>query len=703
MKHFLRFTVCCLLAASAAFVTSCKEDDPKPDNGDGPGEAISVAARHALGLRTEAASADSPSSFRIVMSESGLTGTADAPQFAAAGKYVTITLHAIESDKFVLPAGTYPLVEGKPADGEGDLAASRFGTSDAQGTGGGTESLLSGSVTVTHTATGYKVELSAELAEKRTLTCVYEGAIDFGKEEEDPGPSYDLVLNAKFALGELYSAVGEDGSSDFYVIMSDVEMEGEADDPSPVGAGQFVMLDFCAIEREEGILPEGTYLFTLDEPADMKGMLDFSGYATTDESGEPTSEEPIYFSACTATVSYTDDGYKIEAIATLEDGRTLHCIYEGMIEFVPGGGSGDITLPGLEDNVETTFILAEGDYLGTSSDGTAQYTISFWDNDLNQNYRTTNRITLALIGPDSQTPLQLTPGQYTVSDSGAAGTLYPGSLDLATFQIIGSYCEQALVVNADYSLLYGMLVGGTVDIATSGNGYTVTADLIDADGNTIKGTYSGQIEIGNNSFYSTLEGDKQADVAGMPCELVYYADYFGVRGDNWSVFIGTEADGTEAFQIELIAPMGDYGDGLPAGEYIVTDLDSYPSSAGKTCVPGVYSGGYLYNSWYLGDYQDGYVFSMAPFTSGKVTVERSGNQYTIGVDIYDDAQDPHRVTSTWTGIPTIKNESGAQPAPQIYSRKRASAKTATKSAAERDHIAAHAVKVQPSAPKSPRW
>lgn len=699
MKHCLRITCCCLLAASAAFLTSCKDDDPKPDDGNGKGDRIELTAMHALGARTEHATDEDASGFRIVMSESEATGTADKPVFSA-GKYVTVVLYGSENVKYTLPAGTYPLVDGKPAAGKGDLAASSYGTADA---GGGSERLLSGSVTVTHTATGYKVELSAELAEKRTLTCVYEGAIDFGKEEEDPGPSYDLVLNAKFALGELYSAVGEDGSSDFYVIMSDVEMEGEADDPSPVGAGQFVMLDFCAIEREEGMLPEGTYLFTLGEPADMKGMLDFSGYATTDESGEPTSEEPVYFSACTATVAYTDDGYKIEAIATLEDGRTLHSIYEGMIEFVPGGGGGDITLPGLEDNIETTFILAEGNYFGTSSDGSAQYTISLWDNDLNQNFRTTNRITLALFGPDSHTPLQLTPGQYTVSDSGAAGTLYPGSLDLATFQIIGSYCEQALVVNDDYSLLYGMIAGGSVDISTSGNGYTITADLIDVDGNTIKGTYSGTIEVENKSFYSTLEGDKQADVAGMPCEITYFADYYGVKGDNWSIFIGTEEDATEAFQIELIAPMTGFDSGLPDGEYIVSDPESYPSSAGKICVPGVYSGGYLYESWYMGDYKDGYVFSMAPFATGKVTVARSGDQYTIGIDMYDDAQQPHHVTATWTGTPKISNESGAQPAPQPIPRKRASAKATAKNGSVRDRVAAHAVKVQPTAPKSPRW
>lgn len=699
MKHLLRITCCCLLAASAAFVTSCKDDDPKPDDGNGKGDRIELTAMHALGARTEHATDEDASGFRIVMSESEATGTADKPVFSA-GKYATVVLYGSENVKYTLPAGTYPLVDGKPAAGKGDLAASSYGTADA---GGGSERLLSGSVTVTHTEAGYKIELTAELTENRTLNCVYEGAIDFGKEQENPDPVYDVDLAAKYALGVVYSEVAEDGSSDFYLLLSDVEIAGDAEEPEVFGAGQLAVLDFCAIEREEGMLPEGTYQFTLEEPSDMKGMLDYSGYATTDESGEPTSEEPMYFSECTATVSYTDDGYKIEVSATLEDGRSFHGSYEGMIDFEQGGG-GDITLPGLEGDVNTTFTLAEASYEGLTEMGMAQYKINLYDNDFDQNFVTTNRLTLTLFTAETDDPLQIATGRYTVNTSGAAGTLYPGSLDMNTFMIVGSYCEQTLVITPpDYTLLYGMIGDGTVNVALNGTQYTITAALTDAEGNSIRGTYTGEIEVENNSFYSTLEGDKQADVAGMPCEISYFADYYGVKGDNWSIFIGTEEDGTEAFQIELIAPMTGFDSGLPEGEYIVSDPESYPSSAGKICVPGVYGGGYLYESWYMGDYQDGYVFSMAPFATGKVTVARSGDQYTIGIDMYDDAQQPHHVTATWTGTPKISNESGAQPAPQIESRKRASAKATAKNGSVHDRVAAHAVKVQPTAPKSPRW
>lgn len=699
MKHLLRITCCCLLAASAAFVTSCKDDDPKPDDGNGKGDRIEFTAMHALGARTEHATDEDASGFRIVMSENEATGTADKPVFSA-GKYATVVLYGSENVKYTLPAGTYPLVDGKPAAGKGELAASSYGTADA---GMGSERLLSGSVTVTHTEAGYKIELTAELTENRTLNCVYEGAIDFGKEQENPDPVYDVDLAAKYALGVVYSEVAEDGSSDFYLLLSDVEIAGDAEEPEVFGAGQIAILDFCAIEREEGMLPEGTYLFTIEEPSDMMGVLDYSGYATTDESGEPTSEEPISFSECTATVSYTDDGYQIEVLATLEDGRSFHGSYEGMIDFEQGGG--DITLPGLEGDVNTTFSISEASYFGLTERGTAQFKIDLYDNDFEQNPVTTNRLTLMLFTAETDDPLRIAPGRYTVNTSGAAGTLSPGSLDMNTFMIEGSYCEQTLVTTEpefDYELLYGMIASGTVDITVDGGQYVITAALVDKDGNSIRGTYTGQITIDDKSYYSNLEGDKQADLAGTPCLINYFGDYYGIGGDNWIIFAGSEEDGSEEFQIELLSPASGFAAGLPEGEYPVTPLGDY-RTGGHACVPGVFENPYMVSSWYLGNFMDGIIYSAAPFKRGKVTIDRAGDQYTIAVDIYDDAPEPNRVTGTWTGTPTIRDESGSQPAPQIESRKRASAKATAKNGSVHDRVAAHAVKVQPTAPKSPRW
>lgn len=663
---YLRFTTCCLLAALVSFAAGCSNDDSDtPGGGGGEGSAITIAAKHALGSRTENAAEDNSNSYRIVMSATEITGTAEAPKLTGAGQFVTILLYAAEQQANTLPEGTYTLVDGKPAAGQGDLNACRLETANAQGSAGANlQILLGGTVKVSHTAAGYKIELAGQLSGQRTLGCTYEGAIDFG-EKPGPTPTYDVEIDAKFALGLLASEVTEDGASDFYLALSDIEMDGDAENPFFGEAGQYMHLDFCAIEREPGILPEGTYHFTSDMPADMTGMIDYCDYNTTDEMGEP-SPEPTLLTECSATVSYTDDGYRIEATGKFEGGRTFRVSYEGMIEFEDGGG-GEISLPGLKGNVQATFTLPEAAYHGVTEEGTAHYTLELSDNDFDQNFITTNTLKLDLYTEATDTPLQIKAGTYSVEGSQFAGTLMPGRFDMDRLMVDGTHVEQYYVAEDDYSLLYGMVQEGTVTIEYADGQYTVTADLVDADGNTIKGSFTGTFTVANKSVFSNLKGDREVNLTGMPCDIEYYADLLGVRGDNWFVFIGTQADGTEALRIDLVAPMAGFAGGLPAGEYQVDKLTNFNDNL--LCVPGLTDGFNLEYSWYMGDYQDGWVMSQAPFTTGKVIVGRSGDQYTITLDIYDDNPVPNHITGSWTGVPTVLDKSAGQDDPRAASRK----------------------------------
>lgn len=705
MRHLLRITTCCLLAAFASLATGCKDDEPQPVTPPGGGDAITVTARYALGTRTENAATDQSTSYRIAMSESAITGTAEAPKLAGAGNYVTILLYGAETQQNTLPEGTYQLVDGTPSAGQGGLNACRLETTDAQGNPGtASQVLLGGSVKVSHTTAGYKIELSGQLSGERTLTCVYEGAIDFSSDGPIPD-EYDITLNAQFSLGMLYSEVAEDGSSDFYITLSDIEMDGDAEEPFFGEAGHYFSFDLVAIEQEPGMLPEGTYVFTAEDPVNMAGMLEYSGYNTTDEFGEPTSLELQPLASCTAVVSYTDDGYKIVATGALEDGRTFRCEYEGMIDLVEVGGGGDM-LPGLEGDVSTTFTIQEVAYHGLTQAGTAHYSLNFYDNDINAEFKTTNRLTLDLFTAASENPLQqIAAGTYNVEESLAASTIMTGSFNTNTLQVEGSYCEQSLVTGENYSLLYGLVQAGSVKIELSGAQYTVTANLTDTNGNTIQGTYNGTIDIEDVSFDSTLTGDKQVDLAGKTCEIGYWGNYYNVNGDNWSIFIYTPqevvdgvipADGSEAFQIELIAPTGSYADGLPAGEYAVAALDDY-TPGNMICLPGRNSRGDLYESWYLGEFQGNAAYAYAPFVRGKVNVARTGAQYTITVDVYDDAKPENRITATWTGSPVFENGVGPSSAQRSMKQRGATA------VSNDSGVTARRVQIRKNTPKHPRW
>lgn len=704
MRHLLRITTCCLLAAFASLATGCKDDEPQPITPPGGGDAITVTARYALGSRTENAATDQFNSYRIAMSESVVTGTADAPKLAGAGNYVTILLYGAETQENTLPEGTYQLVDGTPAAGQGALNACRLETTDAQGNPGtASQVLLGGSVKVSHTTAGYKIELSGQLSGERTLTCVYEGAIDFSSGGPIPD-EYDIMLNAQFSLGMLFSEVAEDGSSDFFITLSDIEMDGDAEEPFFGEAGHYFSFDFVAIEQEPGMLPEGTYVFTSEEPVNMVGMLEYSGYNTTDEFGEPASPELQPLASCTAVVSYTDDGYKIVATGSLEDGRTFRCEYEGMIDLVDGGGGGDM-LPGLEGNVTTTFTIQEVAYLGLTQAGTDHYSLSFFDNDIDVEFKTTNRLTLDLFTAASANPLQqIAAGTYYVDESSAASTIMTGSFNTNTFQAEGSYCEQTLVTGAGYSLLYGFVQAGSVKIELSGDQYTVTANLTDTNGNTIQGTYNGAIQIEDKSIESTLTEDKQVDLTGKTCEISYWGDDYGAGGDVWYIYIYTPqevtdgiitADGSEAIQIELIAPSGSYADRLPAGEYAVAALSDY-MPGNKICLPGRNSNGNLYESWYLGEFQGNAAYAYAPFVRGKVNVTRTAEQYTIAVDVYDDAKPENHITATWTGSPLFEN--GVGPSAQRSMKQRGATAVSNDSG-----VTARPIQIRKNAPKHTRW
>lgn len=700
MKHLFRFTTCCLLAAVASLAAGCSDDDSNTPGGGGEGSAITIAAKHALGARTENAASDNAVSYRIVMSESALSGTAEAPKLSAAGQFVTILLYGAEQQENTLPEGTYTLTDATPAAGQGALNACRLETTDAQGNAGASsQALLSGTVKVSHTAAGYKIELSAGLSQQRTLTCTYEGAIDFGA-KPGPTPTYDVNLTATFALGSLFPDALDTGESDFFLSLSDVEMDGDAEEPFFGGAGQYVQLDFCALERDPGMLPEGSYNFVSD-PADMVGMIDYSGYNTTDEDGDPTSPELTSFTELTATVTYTDEGYRIEATGMLADGRSIRITYEGFFDFEEGSGGGG--LPGLTGDVNATLTISEAIYRGiTEEEETARYRLDLYDNDIEQNLVTTNRLTLDLYAEVSETPLQLAAGTYEVEGSLFAGTLRPGRLNLDTFQAEGSYCEQTVVENGDITkMLYGMIQGGTVTIDVAGDQYTVTADLVDADGNTIKGTFTGAVTVKDRSYFSNLESDYTIDLTGLPCDVEYYADSFGIRGDNWFVFIGTQEPGSQALRIDLAAPMAGFEGGLPAGEYVVDKLKNFNNNL--LCVPGRTDDvGTLFYSWYMTDFKQEIAMTCAPFTTGKVVVARNGDQYTVTLDIYDDSPTPHRITGGWTGTPNVIDKSAGMDDPIPSGHKFAPVLVSKSTwAAVRDRSTEH--RINPKALKRSRW
>lgn len=472
-----------------------------------------------------------------------------------------------------------------------------------------------------------------------------------------PDASAPIEYTASHALGVCYPEANEDGSSNFSVALADVALMGDAETPSASGKGRIVVFDLCAIPSAEGILPGNTYSFAEDASASRPGSLDYGFYQTTDGLGTVVEERE--FVEATATVWRTFEGYKIELSARLDDGRWLHCVYVGPLEFTSSGGNP--FFPGLTADVKTTFVEAESVYYGPIAPAkTALYVIDLYGDS------TTERNTLSLLlysDPMREGRPAPPPGTYRVGTTMAAGTLLCGTITPDGHDIVGSYCEHWLLGSSyvDDRDFYGLVSSGTVEIQCRGAEYTITAWLRDADGFAIEGSYTGPLECWNESYYSILETGLEVDLAGMPCTLEYHGDYRGAS-DKWSLFIGTEADGSEAFRLELLASEAGYADGLRIGTYRVKSAAAYVAGE-YACVSSIAVPDRLYASWYLADYQDGMARTGAPLTAGRVCVARSDDDYTIVIDAYDDAPALHRITATWTGKPLLIDKSGQGHAP----------------------------------------
>ncbi len=471
-----------------------------------------------------------------------------------------------------------------------------------------------------------------------------------------PGDEYDVEITTTYALGTVMHEVLDDGSSDFYFVLSNIPLEGNAEEFEVNSKGDILMIDLCAIP-DQGDLPEGTYPFVFEKtPSHMQASGDYSGYLVSDKDGGYDPDEMLYFTEGAVKIGYTDDGYSVELIGKLTDGRSVRCIYSGMIDFVDMGGGGDFDLNPLEEDVNTVFNRAVAAYLGESAAGVGNYTLSLYDCAVEGNLPNLypvepgNCLALSIYSgvPVDGKPV-LRDGTYSAAMTAEPGTVFVGYVDMVNMAPRGSYCEHT---PADFVPRYGLIASGSVTVAKSGDDYSFAIDFMDDNGHRIQGTYVGAVEYVDVSYNTTLAEDYAVDLKDAPCEVGFFGDYYAANSDNWTIYIGTQTPDTDVIQLEILTPAAGFAAGLNSGIYPVADYDGSRS----ICIPGFLGQYGLMGSWYLSDFDPNdpsTVYAYAPAVGGSVSIEKNGAQYTIAFDLTDDYPTPNHITGTWTGTPTI--------------------------------------------------
>lgn len=325
----------------------------------------------------------------------------------------------------------------------------------------------------TTTITGF---FESEYGDHLTLnwTGVVEG-FTFGGETPEPGE--DLVIELQYLTGEYYSpeAMGID-THNYYFVLSNVQ--GNQYTPNAT----FFSFDLYAdVVNDNLTIPNGVYTFDLEDSCDPWTCASYYTYGySNDENGEPTNWYIFY----EATITVTDN--KIEAVLSLEDGRTATVIYEGNLSLSSygdnEGGNGLSSLEGdLSLNGTGYAYMAEyyGDYY---TDDTDNWYIQIFEDPYEGNG---DYLLIDLLANPSQDDFC---ASYTaLTDyTNYLSTFMPGALDADGYTVGCWYLE---IENGELTGVYAPLAEGSINISREADGtVTFTYDCVDDAGNKVAGT-----------------------------------------------------------------------------------------------------------------------------------------------------------------------------------------------------------------------
>ncbi len=227
---------------------------------------------------------------------------------------------------------------------------------------------------------------------------------------------------------------------------------------------------------------------------------------------------------------------------------------------------------------------------------------------------------------------KLMPGVYSFDNSQEAGTFEYASV------MVGD------LMNEEYDA-YAEVISGTVTVGLSGTTYTIALNLTTEDGDAITGTYTGKLldgeefedeepngpdepgEPGEPGGDGTMSGNISVDgtdyeaVTGL---LTYVGQFEPGEGENVDLAIVTEGGST--ITLELYVPEGN-----------LTLVDGTYTFAPESYAAFTIEGGILFNT-----------INVANITGGTITVEASGDGFTINFDLESEIGD---VAGTVFGTP----------------------------------------------------
>lgn len=345
------------------------------------------------------------------------------------------------------------------------------------------------------------------------------------------------------------------------------------------------------------------------------------------------SEWGVTFTEGKMTVAYEGDTMNLSLVLTDTEGKVHHIVYSGT------GACNDFApeVPGFKEDTEMTPTLAAAGYIGGNEE-TMQVSLQFTDMD--QDYSGNLVFPGKLATIEARMPYsadgKIATGTYTASSTGESMTFTPGD-DIWGYYI-GS-CVEAYDAEG-YVETTSLFVDGTMTVTENAGVYTFDCEFECMDGFKFSFSWTGALSVSGMPF-STLEGDYTLNLEGAVGTGVYYGDYYGTDGSNWTLEILPTVDGGDGLLLDFVSDPVSFEEGIPS--------DTYTASTSYYTTPGEYTTGEKYGTtpygtMYLGGISGNGASEFAPAKSGDLVITNHGDgTYTFSFEFLDDKG------NTWDG------------------------------------------------------
>lgn len=366
-----------------------------------------------------------------------------------------------------------------------------------------------------------KMNLAAAMSTGETLQAEYEGTcIKNFDPGEDPKDDYDVTLSSQIFGYYMGPDEGNAGTSGYYIALTDAEFQVQGTQFALTTDGYALVLNFYGTTGEDWKdMPTGAFVES-GSFGDHTFDSEFSGVLCKAGGSQQlfTLLDPVKIvrgegDKVTITATFVDQNY---------DEKTL--IYEGDLKL--GNATLNVYLPQIGRDVTVKGAYASGIYSGDVFDngsGLVEVTI----NDLAYENREPEgySMKLALFSTKFQDPKRerrLVPGTYTVSKTYEQGTWMP----TVEIQIMGMVIPMGTYASYDDGTKegqYSYAASGDIVVREgSNNTYTIEFDLKSLDGYAIRGSYTGSVDLQDqsdddeNDGTSSLEADYAMKLGYLP-------------------------------------------------------------------------------------------------------------------------------------------------------------------------------------------